>query len=75
MARLTQTGQSRSDRFALQHRFDTSVPIEEVAGAVKELIQKGKVKQFGLSEAGVQTIRWAHKVQLLTGLGQIVTMR
>jgi aryl-alcohol dehydrogenase-like predicted oxidoreductase len=46
-----------------QHRVDASVPIEEVAGAVKELIQEGKVKHFGLSEAGVQTIRRAHAVQ------------
>ena len=46
-----------------QHRVDPSVPIEEVAGAVKELIQAGKVKHFGMSEAGVQTIRRAHAVQ------------
>jgi len=46
-----------------QHRVDTNVPIEEVAGTVKELIQRGKVKHFGLSEAGVQTIRKAHAVQ------------
>jgi aryl-alcohol dehydrogenase-like predicted oxidoreductase len=46
-----------------QHRVDPNVPIEDVAGAVKELIQQGKVKHFGLSEAGVQTIRRAHKVQ------------
>src|SRR6202161_2496421 len=45
-----------------QHRVDPNVPIEDVAGAVKELIQQGKVKHFGLSEAGVQTIRRAHKV-------------
>jgi aryl-alcohol dehydrogenase-like predicted oxidoreductase len=51
-----------------QHRVDTAVPIEEVAGAVKELIQAGKVKHFGLSEAGVQTIRRAHKVQPVTAL-------
>ena len=51
-----------------QHRVDTNVPIEDVAGAVKELIQAGKVKHFGLSEAGVQTIRRAHKVQPLTAL-------
>jgi aryl-alcohol dehydrogenase-like predicted oxidoreductase len=51
-----------------QHRVDTNVPIEDVAGAVKELIQQGKVKHFGLSEAGVQTIRRAHKVQPLTAL-------
>jgi aryl-alcohol dehydrogenase-like predicted oxidoreductase len=51
-----------------QHRVDTNVPIEEVAGAVKELIQAGKVKHFGLSEAGVQTIRRAHAVQPVTAL-------
>ena len=51
-----------------QHRVDPSVPIEEVAGAVKELIQAGKVKHFGLSEAGVQTIRKAHAVQPVTAL-------
>jgi aryl-alcohol dehydrogenase-like predicted oxidoreductase len=51
-----------------QHRVDPDVPIEDVAGAVKELIQAGKVKHFGLSEAGVQTIRRAHAVQPLTAL-------
>jgi aryl-alcohol dehydrogenase-like predicted oxidoreductase len=51
-----------------QHRVDPNVPIEEVAGAVKDLIQQGKVKHFGLSEAGVQTIRRAHKVQPVTAL-------
>src|SRR5436190_16085771 len=51
-----------------QHRVDPNVPIEDVAGAVKELIQRGKVKHFGLSEAGVQTIRRAHAVQPLTAL-------
>jgi aryl-alcohol dehydrogenase-like predicted oxidoreductase len=51
-----------------QHRVDPNVPIEHVAGAVKELIQAGKVKHFGLSEAGVQTIRRAHAVQPLTAL-------
>jgi aryl-alcohol dehydrogenase-like predicted oxidoreductase len=51
-----------------QHRVDTAVPIEDVAGAVKELIQAGKVKHFGLSEAGVKTIRRAHAVQPLTAL-------
>ena len=49
-----------------QHRVDPAVPIEDVAGTVKELIQQGKVKHFGLSEAGVQTIRRAHKVQPVT---------
>ncbi len=51
-----------------QHRVDPNVPIEDVAGAVKELIQQGKVKHFGLSEAGVRTIRRAHAVQPLTAL-------
>ena len=51
-----------------QHRVDPNVPIEDVAGAVKELIREGKVKHFGLSEAGVQTIRRAHKVQPVTAL-------
>lgn len=51
-----------------QHRVDPNVPIEEVAGAVKELINAGKVKHFGLSEAGVQTIRRAHAVQPVTAL-------
>ena len=51
-----------------QHRVDPEVPIEDVAGAVKELIRDGKVKHFGLSEAGVQTIRRAHAVQAVTAL-------
>ena len=51
-----------------QHRVDPAVPIEEVAGAVKELIAAGKVKHFGLSEAGVETIRRAHAVQPVTAL-------
>jgi len=51
-----------------QHRVDPNVPIEDVAGTVKELIQEGKVKHFGLSEAGVQTIRKAHAVQPVTAL-------
>jgi aryl-alcohol dehydrogenase-like predicted oxidoreductase len=51
-----------------QHRVDPAVPIEDVAGAVKELIQQGKVKHFGLSEAGVQSIRRAHAVQPVTAL-------
>ena len=51
-----------------QHRVDPEVPIEEVAGAVKDLIQQGKVKHFGLSEAGAQTIRRAHAVQPVTAL-------
>jgi aryl-alcohol dehydrogenase-like predicted oxidoreductase len=60
----------KTDRIDLfyQHRVDTDVPIEEVAGAVKELIDEGKVKHFGLSEAGVQTIRRAHAVQPLAAL-------
>jgi len=51
-----------------QHRVDTEVPIEDVAGAVKQLIQEGKVKHFGLSEAGAKTIRRAHAVQPVTAL-------
>jgi len=60
----------RTDRIDLfyQHRVDPNVPIEDVAGAVKELIREGKVKHFGLSEAGVQTIRRAHTVQPVTAL-------
>jgi aryl-alcohol dehydrogenase-like predicted oxidoreductase len=51
-----------------QHRVDPNVPIEDVAGTVKGLIQEGKVKHFGLSEAGVQTIRRAHAIQPVTAL-------
>src|SRR5213593_3537052 len=51
-----------------QHRVDPNVPIEDVAGTVKELIDEGKVKHFGLSEAGVQTIRRAHAVQPVTAV-------
>src|SRR4029450_393220 len=51
-----------------QHRVDPDVPIEDVAGAVKDLIEAGKVRRFGLSEAGVQTIRRAHAVQPVTAL-------
>jgi aryl-alcohol dehydrogenase-like predicted oxidoreductase len=51
-----------------QHRVDPNVPIEDVAGAVKELIQQGKVKHFGMSEAGVKTIRRAHAVQPVTAI-------
>jgi aryl-alcohol dehydrogenase-like predicted oxidoreductase len=51
-----------------QHRVDPNVPIEDVAGAVKDLIHQGKVKHFGLSEAGIQTIRRAHAVQPVTAL-------
>ena len=60
----------RTDRIDLfyQHRVDPNVPIEDVAGAVKELIGQGKVKHFGLSEAGVQTIRRAHAVQPVTAV-------
>jgi aryl-alcohol dehydrogenase-like predicted oxidoreductase len=59
-----------TDRIDLlyQHRVDPNVPIEDVAGTVKELIQQGKVKHFGLSEAGVPTIRRAHAVQPVTAL-------
>jgi aryl-alcohol dehydrogenase-like predicted oxidoreductase len=60
----------RTDRIDLlyQHRVDPNVPIEDVAGTVKELIEEGKVKHFGLSEAGVQTIRRAHAVQPVAAL-------
>ena len=60
----------RTDRIDLlyQHRVDPNVPIEDVAGAVKDLIQAGKVNHFGVSEAGVQTIRRAHAVQPVTAL-------
>ncbi len=60
----------RTDRIDLfyQHRVDPAVPIEDVAGAIKELIAAGKVKHFGLSEAGVQTIRRAHEVQPVTAV-------
>ena len=60
----------RTDRIDLlyQHRVDPNVPIEDVAGTVKELIAQGKVKHFGLSEAGVRTIRRAHAVQPVTAL-------
>lgn len=60
----------RTDRIDLlyQHRVDTNVPIEDVAGTVKELIKAGKVKHFGLSEAGAHTIRRAHAVQPVTAL-------
>src|SRR5437870_5887475 len=51
-----------------QHRVDPNVPIEEVAGTVKELIQQGKIRHFGLSEAGVQTIRRAHAGQPVTAV-------
>src|SRR5208282_4290803 len=51
-----------------QHRVDPNVPIEDVAGAVKDLIQQGKVKHFGLSEPGVETIRRAHRVQPITAV-------
>lgn len=60
----------KTDRIDLfyQHRVDLNVPIEDVAGAVKELIAQGKIKHFGLSEAGVQTIRRAHAVQPVTAV-------
>ena len=60
----------KTDRIDLfyQHRVDPNVPIEDVAGAVQDLIREGKVKHFGLSEAGVQTIRRAHAVQPVTAL-------
>src|SRR5262249_31985031 len=60
----------RTDRIDLfyQHRVDPEVPIEDVAGTVKELIQQGKVKHFGMSEAGAQTIRRAHAIQPVAAL-------
>src|SRR4051812_29461011 len=60
----------RTDRIDLlyQHRVDPAVPMEDVAGTVKELIQQGKVKHFGMSEAGVQSIRRAHAVQPVAAL-------
>jgi aryl-alcohol dehydrogenase-like predicted oxidoreductase len=66
-ASLTRLKTDRIDLF-YQHRVDPDVPIEEVAGAVKDLIRQGKVQHFGLSEAGVQTIRRAHAVQPVTAL-------
>src|SRR5678815_5469475 len=66
-ASLKRLGTDRIDLF-YQHRVDPNVPIEEVAGAVKELIDAGKVKHFGLSEAGVDVIRRAHAVQPVTAL-------
>jgi aryl-alcohol dehydrogenase-like predicted oxidoreductase len=66
-AALTRLKTDRIDLF-YQHRVDPDVPIEDVAGAVKALIQEGKVKHFGLSEAGAQTIRRAHAVQPVTAL-------
>jgi aryl-alcohol dehydrogenase-like predicted oxidoreductase len=66
-ASLKRLGTDRIDLF-YQHRVDTNVPIEDVAGTVKDLIREGKVKHFGLSEAGVQTIRRAHAVQPVTAL-------
>ncbi len=63
-------GRLRTDRIDLlyQHRVDTDVPIEDVAGAVRDLIDEGKVLHFGLSEAGVETVRRAHAVQPVTAL-------
>ena len=60
----------RTDRIDLfyQHRVDPDVPIEDVAGTVRDLIRDGKVKRFGLSEAGAQTIRRAHAVQPVAAL-------
>jgi aryl-alcohol dehydrogenase-like predicted oxidoreductase len=66
-ASLKRLGVDTIDLF-YQHRVDPEVPIDDVAGAVKELIQEGKVKHFGLSEAGVKTIRRAHSVQPVTAL-------
>lgn len=66
-ASLKRLKRERIDLF-YQHRVDPAVPIEDVAGAVKDLIQAGKVKHFGLSEAGAKTIRRAHAVQPVTAL-------
>jgi aryl-alcohol dehydrogenase-like predicted oxidoreductase len=66
-ASLKRLGTDRLDLF-YQHRVDPAVPIEDVAGTVKDLIQEGKVKHFGLSEAGAQTIRRAHAVQPVAAL-------
>ncbi|HEY6211460.1 MAG TPA: aldo/keto reductase [Vicinamibacterales bacterium] len=66
-ASLKRLGTDRID-LLYQHRVDPAVPIEDVAGAVKELIQAGKVRHFGMSEAGVATIRRAHAVQRVTAL-------
>jgi aryl-alcohol dehydrogenase-like predicted oxidoreductase len=66
-AALKRLNTDRIDLF-YQHRVDPNVPIEDVAGAVKELIHEGKVKHFGLSEAGVQTVRRAHAVQPVAAL-------
>ena len=66
-ASLARLKTERIDLF-YQHRVDPNVPIEDVAGAVKDLIREGKVKHFGLSEAGVQTIRRAHAVQRVVAL-------
>ena len=66
-ASLSRLGVDTID-FFYQHRVDPDVPIEDVAGAVKDLIQQGKVRHFGLSEAGVRTIRRAHAVQPVTAV-------
>ena len=66
-ASLKRLGTDRIDLF-YQHRVDPNVPIEDVAGVVKELIDAGKVKHFGMSEAGVEAIRRAHSVQPVTAL-------
>ena len=74
-ARIKQVAEASLKRLGIdaidlfyQHRVDPEVPIEDVAGAVKDLIQEGKVKHFGLSEAGVKTIRRAHSVQPVTAV-------
>jgi aryl-alcohol dehydrogenase-like predicted oxidoreductase len=59
---------SNSIDLLYKHRVDPNVPIEDVAGVVKDLIKEGKVKHFGLSEAGVQTIRRAHAIQPVTAV-------
>ena len=66
--RVAQAARTDTIDLLYQHRVDPNVPIEDVAGTVKELIEQGKVRHFGLSEAGVQTIRRAHAVQPVTAL-------
>ncbi len=72
-ASLQRLGTDRIDLF-YQHRVDPDVPIEDVAGTVKDLIREGKVRHFGLSEAGAQTIRRAHAVQPVTALQSVYSL-
>jgi aryl-alcohol dehydrogenase-like predicted oxidoreductase len=66
--KIGEKGQIAGLNSSYQHRVDPNVPIEDVAGTVKALIQEGKVKHFGLSEPGAQTVRRAHAVQPITAL-------